>query len=146
MIFSKRLGSSQNTRLKCMAIQNGGLLQSQPHSRMSHKPIEFKIYYIDLIASWIIPLKTLQFVFCQVRYVDDVLRADDDSAYLAFIVDRLGSQQFCSDMLWCYWDVALESILCSETTCLCEPGALFKLTKPKHCKSSFHWTYMGMQS
>lgn len=24
----------------------------------------------------------------EVRYVDDVLRADDDSAYLAFIVDR----------------------------------------------------------
>lgn len=46
--------------------------------------------------------------FCQVRYVDDVLRADDDSAYLAFIVDRLGSQHFRSDMLRCYCDVALE--------------------------------------
>lgn len=40
--------------------------------------------------------------------MDDVLRADDDSAYLAFIVDRLGSQHFRSDMLRCYCDVALE--------------------------------------
>lgn len=49
---------------------------------------------------WMLHLESVALLFhrselwwwCQVRYVDDVLRADDDSAYLAFIVDRSGPQ------------------------------------------------------